>query len=50
MPSDEVTDVIIDPDLPTRELDEPSMKKSPSSLSEPLSIAAWMVEKGTASS
>lgn len=40
VPSDDVREVITEPVLPTFELDEVSSWKSPSSLSEPLSIAA----------
>jgi hypothetical protein len=40
VPSDEVTEVMTEPDLPTRELEDPSYWKSPSSVIEPVSIAA----------
>jgi hypothetical protein len=44
VPSEDVMDVMIEPDLPIFELEDESMKKSPSSLREPLSIACWIAE------
>ena len=40
VPSDDVTEVMTEPDLPIRELDDASKWKSPSSLVDPLSMAA----------